>query len=44
MDRAAARREVEKPDQQDDDALQLIFAKGLAHEAEYPQTLEPSRV
>lgn len=35
LDLAAARREIPKPDQQDDEALQLIFAKGLAHEVDY---------
>ena len=40
LDLAAARRELPKPDQQDDEALQLIFAKGLAHEADYLQALK----
>src|SRR5680860_1144284 len=35
LDLAVAHRGLAKPDQGDDEALQLIFAKGLAHEADY---------
>ena len=40
LDLAVARRGLAKPDQQDDEALQLIFAKGLAHEADYLDKLK----
>ena len=39
LDLAAARGELDRPDAADDEALQLIFRKGLDHERDYLQTL-----